>query len=65
MARPKSRYVCLRCGLPVHAWRGSSWKHVANQHGKSCGKPPHVYERAQLEAEARAAVQAVRRHLAR
>lgn len=61
MARPKSKYVCYRCGLPVHYWAGGVWKHVANQHGRSCGKPPLVCERERLEAEAKAAVEAVRR----
>lgn len=58
----KSTYVCFRCGLPVHLWgRNGTWKHVANQHTRSCGKPALVVERERLEAEARAAVEAVRR----
>ncbi|MFF1469115.1 hypothetical protein [Streptomyces mirabilis] len=57
----KSTHVCFRCGLPAHYWRGGVWKHVANQHGKSCGKPPLVVSRARLESIPPQVLEAARR----
>lgn len=64
----KSTYVCQRCGLPVHLWGAKgTWKHVANQHSRSCRKQPIVVERAayekRMDEDAKAAVTAVRRFL--
>lgn len=65
----KSSYVCQRDGLAVYMWRtAGKWKHATGGRGpRSCGKPPIVVERQAYEkwmdAEAKAAVQAVRRFL--
>lgn len=58
MARKQSVYMCQRCGCAVHFWdgwgadgkKGGVWKHSAGPGMKSCGKEPHVIERAKYEA---------------
>lgn len=66
----KSQFVCQRDGLAVHLWGAKgTWKHCAGRNARSCGVPPVVMERAEYEKwmadEARAAIDAVRRHLGR
>jgi hypothetical protein len=46
----KSEFVCELDGLPVHFWAGKSWKHMANQHQRSCGRPPKVVSRTAYDA---------------
>lgn len=46
-----SKNICARCGVAVTPLGPGVWKHCANIHTKSCGKQPHVVDRAQYEAE--------------
>lgn len=52
------KFICLRCGLPVVPW-GKGWKHCANVHTKSCGKPPKVAEKTTYENEIASVVASV------
>lgn len=70
MSKSKSTYVCQRCGCAVSLWGAKgTWKHAAGRHVRSCRKPPIVVERQTyekwLDDSAKAAVEAVRRHLNR
>lgn len=48
----ESKYMCARCGLPVTEFVSTTgWKHCANGHTKSCGKPPAVVGREKYHAE--------------
>lgn len=54
-----SKEICARCGVAVTPLGPGIWKHCANIHTKSCGKPPHVVDRAQYDAEMNNAVASV------
>jgi len=48
----ESKFLCLRCGSPVIAWR-DGWKHAnsGTSDTRSCGKPPRVAARDAYERD--------------
>jgi hypothetical protein len=59
----KSKHICARCGSPVIRWL-DGWKHAngGNSDTRSCGKPPHVVERADYDADIDAIVDEMQRY---